>query len=91
VLAPPYGLNAASAGLLLSLLLGLDHPPRRIEQAEGLVASAEWLGQAFPSQKGKHHLDEDILAVSRLRFSNSRSLYLGLLFNRAVGNYKTIQ
>ena len=27
----------------------------------------------------------------RQRFSNSRSLYLGLLFNRAVGNYKTIQ
>ncbi|HRX61972.1 MAG TPA: hypothetical protein P5260_12280 [Candidatus Competibacter sp.] len=73
VLAPPYGLNAASAGLLLSLLLGLDYPPRRIEQAEGLVGSAEWLGQAFPSQKGKHHLDEDVLAVSRLRFLSEDS------------------
>ena len=73
LLAPPYGLNAASAGLLLGLLLGLDSPPRRIEQAGGLVASAEWLGQAFPGQKGKHHLDESVLAVSRLRFLSEDS------------------
>lgn len=73
LLAPPYGLNAASAGLLLGLLLGLEPPPRRLEQAGALVAAAEWLGQAFPGQKGKHHLDEDVLAVTCLRFLSEDS------------------
>ena len=68
LIAPPYGLNASSASLFLGLLLGLDNPPRRIEQDGELVASADWLGFAFPSKHGKHHLDEAVLARSCLRF-----------------------
>ncbi len=68
LIAPPYGLNSSSAGLLLGLLLGLDNPPRRIEQDGELVASADWLRSAFPSRPGKHHLDEAVLARSRVRF-----------------------
>jgi hypothetical protein len=81
LIAPPYGLNASSASLLLGLLLGLDNPPRRIEQDGVLVASAEWLGSAFPSKQGKHHLDEAVLARSRLRFlsADSESRWRSLL------------
>ncbi|MEJ1487094.1 MAG: hypothetical protein RPU72_01825 [Candidatus Sedimenticola sp. (ex Thyasira tokunagai)] len=73
LIAPPCGLNASSAAMLLGLLLGLDSPPRRIEQAGELVASAEWLGQAFPSQKGKHHFDERALEKTCLRFLSEDS------------------
>lgn len=73
LIAPPFGLNTSSAGLLLGLLLALDSPPRRVEQAGELVASSEWLGQVFPSKKGKHHLDEGVLAHSRLRFLSEDS------------------
>ncbi|MFC1702457.1 hypothetical protein ACFL1J_06935, partial [Pseudomonadota bacterium] len=68
LIAPPNGLNASSAALLLGLLLGLDNPPRRIEQAGELLASSDWLQEAFPSQRGRHHLNEDVLAETCLRF-----------------------
>lgn len=73
LIAPPYGLNASSAALLLGLLIGLDSPPRRIEQAGELVASADWLQQAFPSQRGRHHFNEDVLAITCLRFLSEDS------------------
>lgn len=81
LIAPPYGLNASSASLFLGLLLGLDNPPRRIEQDGELVASADWLGFAFPSKHGKHHLDEAVLARSCLRFlsADSESRWRSLL------------
>ncbi len=81
LIAPPYGLNASSASLLLGLLLGLDSPPRRIEQGGILVASADWLGSAFPNKQGKHHLDEAVLATSCLRFlsADSESRWKSLL------------
>ena len=91
LIAPPYGLNASSAGLLLGLVLGLDSPPRRIEQGGKLVASETWIGHAFPSQRGRHHLDEAVLAESRLRFlsEDGESRWRGLL-NRweAEKNYQ---
>lgn len=68
LLAPPYGFNASSAALMLSLLLGVDSPPRRIEQAGELVVSSEWIQQSFPSQRGRHHFNEDVLATTCLRF-----------------------
>ncbi|MFZ4534889.1 hypothetical protein [Propionivibrio sp.] len=81
LIAPPYGLNASSASLLLGLLLGLDSPPRRIEQNGMLVASADWLGSAFPNKQGKHHLDEAVLATSCIRFlsADSESRWRSLL------------
>ncbi|MBV2089324.1 MAG: hypothetical protein KUF72_00385 [Candidatus Thiodiazotropha sp. (ex Ctena orbiculata)] len=93
LIAPPYGLNASSAGVLLGLLLGLDSPQRRIEQSGELVASAEWLGQAFPSQRGRHHLNEDVLAETSLRFlsEDSEDRWRSLL-NRweAEENYESL-
>jgi hypothetical protein len=81
LIAPPYGLNASSASLLLGLLLGLDSPPRRIEHNGVLVASTDWLALAFPSKQGKHYLDEAVLAKSRIRFlsADSESRWRGLL------------
>lgn len=81
LIAPPYGLNGSSATLLLGLLLGLDSPPRRIEQNGVLVASADWLGSAFPSRQGKHHLDETVLAKTCIRFlaADSESRWRSLL------------
>ena len=92
LIAPPYGLNGSSATLLLGLLLGLDSPPRRIEQDGVLVASADWLGSAFPSKQGKHHLDESVLATTRIRFlaADSESRWRSLLQQwEAEQNYIT--
>ncbi len=81
LIAPPYGLNASSASLMLGLLLGLDTPPRLIEQNGMLVASADWLGSAFPSKQGKHHFDESVLETSCIRFlsADSESRWRSLL------------
>ncbi|MEB4593564.1 hypothetical protein VSS37_21480 [Candidatus Thiothrix sp. Deng01] len=68
LLAPPYGMNAASAGLLLGLLLGLETPPRRIEYDHQMVAAGDWLTDAFPAQKGRHFLDQATLGKSAVRF-----------------------
>ncbi len=68
LLAPPYGMNAASAGLLLGLFLGLETPPRRIEYNHRMVAAGDWLSDAFPAQKGKHFLDQTVLGKSAVRF-----------------------
>lgn len=67
LLAPPYGLNASSAGLLLALLLGLDSPPRRIEQDGELFPSGDWINQALPGKHGRY-LDPSVLETTRLRF-----------------------
>lgn len=68
LLAPPYGMNAASAGLLLGLFLGLETPPRRIEYNHQMVTAGDWLNDAFPAQKGKHFLDQVALGKSSVRF-----------------------
>lgn len=68
LLAPPYGMNASSAGLLLGLFLGLETPPRRIEYNHQMVAAGDWLSDAFPAQKGKHFLDQMALGKSAVRF-----------------------
>ncbi|WP_207168497.1 hypothetical protein [Thiocystis violacea] len=68
LIAPPYGMNAASAGLLLGLLLGGQHPPRRIEQNGEMVASADWVSAAFSAQRGRHHLEQGLLEKTTLRF-----------------------
>ncbi|SDY00536.1 hypothetical protein SAMN05421644_1242 [Allochromatium warmingii] len=68
LIAPPYGLNSASAGVLLALLIGGQHPPRRLEQNGALIAAADWLGLAFPTQKGKHSLEPAVLERTTLRF-----------------------
>jgi hypothetical protein len=53
-------------------LLAIDSPPRRIVVDGKMVPSADWVSGAFPSQR-RHHLDEDVLARSRLRFLSEDS------------------
>jgi hypothetical protein len=66
LIAPPYGMNASSAGLLLSLLLGNTSPPRRIEQNGEMVASGDWIAAAVHPQR--HHFKQEILEKSALRY-----------------------
>lgn len=91
LIAPPYGMNAASAGLLLGLLLGGAHPSRRIEQEGEMTASSDWVSAAFPVQRGRHFLEQEILKKSTLRFlsEDSEGRWRGLL-NRweAEENYQ---
>jgi hypothetical protein len=68
LIAPPYGMNASSAGLLLGLMLGGNYPPRRIERKGVMVASGDWVNDAFPAQKGRHYLEQTILEQSTVCF-----------------------
>lgn len=90
LIAPPYGMNASSAGLLLGLLLGGVNPPRRIEQRGELVASSDWVAAVFPNQK--HYLKEDVLKISFLRFlsEDAESRWRSLLDRwESEENYQT--
>ncbi len=93
LIAPPYGMNAASAGLMLGLLLGGISPPRRIERKGEMIASSDWVNEAFPAQKGRHFLEKSILEQSTLRFlsEDSEGRWRSLL-NRweLETNYQTI-
>lgn len=73
LIAPPFGMNGASAGLLIGLFLGDGSPPRRIERNGLMVASGEWVNEAYPAQKGRHFLDKLILEKSTLRFLSEDS------------------
>jgi hypothetical protein len=73
LIAPPFGMNGASAGLLMGLFLGDGKPPRRIERNGGMVASGDWVSEAYPAQKGRHFLDQNILENSTLRFLSEDS------------------
>ncbi len=73
LIAPPYGMNASSAGLMLGLLLGGISPPRRIERNGEMVASSDWVNEAFPAQKGKHFFEKAMLEQSTLRFLSEDS------------------
>jgi hypothetical protein len=81
LIAPPYGMNAASAGLLLGLVIGGITPPRRIERNGEMIASSDWINAAFPAQKGKHFLEKTLLEKSTLRFlsEDSESRWRSLL------------
>lgn len=82
LLRPPYGMNTASAGLLLALLIGISHPPRRIEYDGEMIAPADWINEAFPNQRSPS-LDRKVLENSTLRFlsENSEQRWRSL-FNR---------
>ncbi|MEA3642422.1 MAG: hypothetical protein VBE63_21120 [Lamprobacter sp.] len=68
LIAPPYGMNASSAALLLGLLLALRVPQRAVEAAGEQLTPAQWMTRAFVTRPGRHQLDEAALAVARLRF-----------------------
>lgn len=67
LIAPPYGMNAASATLMLGLLLGLPNPQRGVLLDGAPINAADWVASAFPRVKAKHYLDESVLARSRLQ------------------------
>ena len=73
MIAPPYGMNASSAGVLLGLLMGVEHPPRRLELAGEMLAAADWVTAALPGQRNKHVLDATVLGKTTLRFLSEDS------------------
>jgi hypothetical protein len=68
VIAPPYGLNASSAAVLVGLLLALREPQRVVVVGDEQLAPAQWMEQAFVTRPGRHQLDEGALAAATLRF-----------------------
>ncbi|WP_281715757.1 hypothetical protein [Alteromonas sp. CyTr2] len=66
LISPPYGMSAASAGILISLLISLDVPPRRLEYNGELQSSEDWLKLAF--QGRSNDLQVDVLAKTTLHF-----------------------
>jgi hypothetical protein len=74
LIAPPIGMNSASAGLMLGLLIGLQHPPRQLERSGRMVTPSEWLETVFPAHKGRHALDEGVLRATTLLFLSEDSI-----------------
>lgn len=81
LIAPPYGMNTSSAGLLLGLMIGSVSPPKRLQYNNELIASSDWVNQAFPDKRGKHFFDQLVLKVSTLRFltEGAESIWRNLL------------
>ena len=73
LLAPPYGMHSAAAGVMLGLLIGLQQPPRRLEQNDDLIAAGDWLHTAFPAQRGQHVLSLELLEKTTLCFLSEDS------------------
>jgi hypothetical protein len=73
VIAPPYGLNASSAAVLLGLLLALRDPQRVVVVGDEQLTPAQWLEQAFVTRPGRHQLDEAALAAATLCFFDADS------------------
>ncbi len=68
IIAPPYGLNASSAAILMGLLLGSRSPQRAIECAGQQIPPAEWIEQAFSRKPGRQSFfDEVALGKAVLR------------------------
>jgi|GEM_PF-1047894 len=81
LIAPPYGMNTSSAGLLLGLMIGSVSPPKRLQYNNELIASSDWVNQAFPDKRGKHFFDQAVLKLSTLRFltEGAESIWRNLL------------
>lgn len=79
LISPPYGMSAASAGIMISLLISLDVPPRRIEYDGELQSSEDWLKLAF--QGRSNDMQVDVLGKTTLHFlsENSESRWRALL------------
>lgn len=74
LLAPPFGYNTSSAGLVVGLLLARETPPRALKYKEENIALQDWLSYAFPSKGGKHHLDKNCLKLTKIIFLSEDSL-----------------
>jgi hypothetical protein len=67
LIAPPRGMSAASATLMLALLIGLPSPQRGLLLDGAPINAADWVTGAFPRAKARHYLDESVLARTRLQ------------------------
>jgi len=76
LIAPPYGMNSASAQLLLALLIGLKTPPRRIMQNGQLVSMSEWIKFAFSetARSIANFVDVSVLKNAQLVFLGEQSV-----------------
>ena len=82
LIKPPYGMNSASAGSLLGLILGNKVPAKRIQYKNKIITSTDWVNLVFSSKRGKqHHLDEAILSQTYINFpsENAEQLWRTLL------------
>lgn len=73
LIAPPHGMSAASATLVLALMIGLSRPQRALLLDGTPINAAEWVSVAFPRAKVKHYFDESVLARTRLQFFDEDS------------------
>ena len=68
LIAPPYGLNASSAAILMGFLIGLKNPQRRIVFEGEVKLVNDWAPDVITSKAGKHSFDKTKLNKSSLIF-----------------------
>lgn len=74
LIAPPYGFNSSSAGLIIGLILAREIPPRALMCQDESIGVQEWLTRAFP-KGGKVSLDKTCLKSTRVLFLSEDSLH----------------
>lgn len=74
LLAPPYGFNSSSAGLIIGLVLAREIPPRALICQGENIGVQEWLLRAFP-KGGKVFLDKSCLKSTKVIFLSLDSLH----------------
>jgi hypothetical protein len=57
LIAPPYGLNASSAAILLGLFLGLRHPQRAVDCDGQQALPADWMVDTISTKR--HSVPQD--------------------------------
>ncbi|MBK6759004.1 MAG: hypothetical protein IPG70_16025 [Moraxellaceae bacterium] len=76
LIVPPYGMNSASAQLLLALLISLKIPPRRVMQNGQLVSMFEWIKKACgeTARSTANFIDVSVLKNAQLVFLGEQSI-----------------
>ena len=68
LMAPPYGMNRSSAGVLFGLLLQVTEPACRLLREQNVEATVDWLEMAYAQRSNRHFLDEKLLRKTTLQF-----------------------
>lgn len=66
LIAPPWGMNAASATLFISLLIGLRSPQRQLVFDGDPIINSDWIAKAIPSSS--RYFVEAVLGKTSIRF-----------------------
>jgi len=74
LIAPPYGFNSSSAGLIIGLVLARETPPRALSCQGVSIGVQEWLTRAFP-KGGKVCLDKSCLKSTAVTFLSEDTLH----------------